>query len=977
MASQLTRSSFLRLVVASSVALVLMMGYAAVHVYRFGAMTKPTGWTAVWKHGHWIVSTVDPAGPAAGKLLPLDQILAVNGDPRAERIGPSWYLRDRPSASYTVRVLRGEGEAEYRIDWPTHEDRDLQLWSAVHLLTGAFFLGIGLLIAFLRPDYFAARLAMMSGVTGGIFFVLIAMNRDTALLSGFSLVFTMMLVAVVPFHVLAGYRLSARFPTNEPSVGWWRGLEWCLLVGAFVVWLAGVSSFSVRATGPARAVEIASAYHPLPVYAELWMQPLGVVFGAVCGLVILAVCIRNYRRVREPDLRRRMRWMFVGLSSPMAPVILFAPYLLLTSSVRARLLLIHVVDALAILSPIFIAYAVFKHRVLGVGVVLRAGLQYLLAKNVLRIALVIPAVIIVATAVAHPGQTIGQLALGPFGKVDLLLLVMTGFALKYRTDLLERIDRHFFREAYRQDKIFLALGEAIRRAANVPEISRLLSSEIEDALHPRSIFAVSREGPEEFKMVYSSSQEGPRPVGDFGISAAGVDHLESPLDLRSVGKEERETFAALKSIGVELLVPIRGPNEGLVGLLLLGSKRSEEPYSGNDRRLLDTVAAQTGVAWENLQLRERLKREQTVRQRVVASYDGGTRGNMVMECPACGACYDGDAAICEVEGRALTPSLPISRTIDGKYALTQLIGRGGMGAVYKARDLRLDRTVAIKIMLGDLFGSSLALQRFSREARASAKVDHPNVVRVFDFGELPGGGAYLVLEYLQGVTLRRELHQRGALPPEEAAAMLLQIFHGVEAAHHRQVIHRDLKPENIFLVRESSSGTVAKILDFGLAAVRDLEFTDGKRLTQPGNFVGTLAYMSREQFLGREVDERTDVYSLAIVAFEMLTGEVRLTGPWFGQLTTVLQERLYADSSSGPHHAIAEVLERALAKDHQKRHASVQQFREALLPLLMGCPPLVAFSRAADDASSGSAETRGATKTQSSMAPPPDPWVTR
>jgi eukaryotic-like serine/threonine-protein kinase len=111
-----------------------------------------------------------------------------------------------------------------------------------------------------------------------------------------------------------------------------------------------------------------------------------------------------------------------------------------------------------------------------------------------------------------------------------------------------------------------------------------------------------------------------------------------------------------------------------------------------------------------------------------------------MECPACGACYDGDTNVCQHDGRALTLSLPIPRTIDGKYALIRLIGRGGMGAVYKATDLRLDRTVAVKIMIGDLFGHARALQRFAREARASAKLDHPNVVRIFRFWRAPGRG---------------------------------------------------------------------------------------------------------------------------------------------------------------------------------------------------------------------------------------------
>jgi eukaryotic-like serine/threonine-protein kinase len=202
-----------------------------------------------------------------------------------------------------------------------------------------------------------------------------------------------------------------------------------------------------------------------------------------------------------------------------------------------------------------------------------------------------------------------------------------------------------------------------------------------------------------------------------------------------------------------------------------------------------------------------------------------------------------------------------------------------------------------------------------------------------------------VLEYLQGVTLRREIRNRGTIPPGEASSLLEKIFQGIEAAHRRHIIHRDLKPENIFLVRDSADAQpVAKILDFGLAVVRDLEFSGQSKLTQPGAAIGTVGYMSREQFLGEAVDERTDIFSLGIVAFEMLTGEVRLRGPWFSRAANVVPERLQGADAPPVHHQVAAVLLRALAEDQHERYASVQEFREALLPLLDACPPF--YSRA-------------------------------
>ncbi len=721
------------------------------------------------------------------------------------------------------------------------------------------------------------------------------------MLSGFSLAVAMALLCVVPYHVVASYRFCAAFPLNQRSRGWWRGLELFAYAAAFLVWLPGAYSAFVRVFGPEHAIASAYANYPLPIYAELAYLQFGILFGAMIGLLQVAVCWRNYQQVSEPDLRRRTRWVFVGMASPLLAVLLLAPFLLVVASPSTRLFLVHLIDVFAVISPLCIAYAVFKHRVLGIRMVLRAGVQYMLAKNVLRFGLAVPAVILLAIAVANPGLTLAQLAVGPTGKLGFLLLVLTVVALKYRTSLLNRIDRHFFREAYHRDQVFIALTEAIRRAADIPEVSRLLSTEIQRALHPRAIFAVSREGPEDFAMVYSSSQDGSRSVQEFGISAATVDGLESTVDVHSFPVARRSQFAALETLGIELLVPIRSPNEGLVGLLLLGPKMSEEPYSRDDRNLLDSVASQTGIAWENLELRQRLQREKGVREKVVASIEGGT-ARLLMECPGCGACYDGDVGVCQQDGRALTATLPITRNIEGKYLLTRLIGRGGMGAVYKAKDLRLDRSVAVKIMIGELFGRSTALRRFEREARASAKIDHPNVVRIYDLGEFAGGGAYLVLEFLHGTTLRHELRRRGAIPPHEAAAVLLGVFRGVEAAHQHHVIHRDLKPDNIFLARVlDDASCVAKILDFGLAVVRDLEFSDGRRLTQPGNAIGTLAYMSREQFLGQQVDERTDIYSLAIVALEALTGEIKLNGSWFNQLAPVVQRRLCGASATTLH----------------------------------------------------------------------------
>ena len=175
-----------------------------------------------------------------------------------------------------------------------------------------------------------------------------------------------------------------------------------------------------------------------------------------------------------------------------------------------------------------------------------------------------------------------------------------------------------------------------------------------------------------------------------------------------------------------------------------------------------------------------------------------------------------DSVRCHCEDRVWIGTMPIARTIDGKYRLDQLIGRGGSGAVYEAEDLRLRRTVAVKVMITGAFDYLTDMQRFHREARAVATLNHPRIVSVHDFGLLGDTGAYLVMERVHGRTLRAELVAAGVLEPYALADWLDQLLDGLGAAHAHGIVHRDLKPENV--MSHGASTTVdVKILDFGLA----------------------------------------------------------------------------------------------------------------------------------------------------------------
>src|ERR671925_2365333 len=209
----------------------------------------------------------------------------------------------------------------------------------------------------------------------------------------------------------------------------------------------------------------------------------------------------------------------------------------------------------------------------------------------------------------------------------------------------------------------------------------------------------------------------------------------------------------------------------------------------------------------------------------------------------------------------------IGTVLSHRYRLEARLGSGGMSTVYLARDQTLERPVAVKVMHREMSEQPDQLERFRREARAVAKLSHPNVVAVIDAGE-DGGHPYIVFEYVDGETLKQRIDRVGPLPVDEATAYAIEIGRGLAAAHARRLVHRDVKPQNVLI---DSDGR-AKVTDFGIARTEE---SDG--LTKTGRVIGTTDYVSPEQAMGHAVDERTDIYSLGIVLYEMLTGEVPFT----------------------------------------------------------------------------------------------------
>jgi serine/threonine-protein kinase len=297
----------------------------------------------------------------------------------------------------------------------------------------------------------------------------------------------------------------------------------------------------------------------------------------------------------------------------------------------------------------------------------------------------------------------------------------------------------------------------------------------------------------------------------------------------------------------------------------------------------------------------------------------------------------------------------IGLVVGGRYRVTSLIGSGGMGAVYRAEHTALKKTVALKVLNQEMAGHREAALRFEREAMVSAQIQHPNVVSATDSGRLPDGSLYLVLEYVEGRSLRELIDNEGRLPPARALHIGAQIAEALSAAHRAQVVHRDLKPGNVMLQTEDGHPEVVKVLDFGLARIGGAKDNPGEPLTRHGSVFGTPEYMSPEQARGEVVDHRADLYALGVILFELLSGRQPFVAP---ELVAVLIKHIQEPPPPLPPEIptpIAQYVMALLDKEPSRRPADARQVAKALRrlspasPLFSTAPPRMSSAELASD----------------------------
>src|SRR5215204_6353075 len=318
------------------------------------------------------------------------------------------------------------------------------------------------------------------------------------------------------------------------------------------------------------------------------------------------------------------------------------------------------------------------------------------------------------------------------------------------------------------------------------------------------------------------------------------------------------------------------------------------------------------------------------------------------ECPICRRCYPDEINHCPQDGDATAPSLLGEPTLDARYLLERRLGQGGMGVVFQARHIFLKTAHAIKVILPDLVGNDPMLTtRFRQEALAAAAIRHPNIIAVTDFGVVRSTMPFLVMEFVKGKSLQEIMAKEGAMPPQRAWEFITAIASGVGAAHRQNIVHRDLKPLNIMVQDDVPVAEGVKILDFGLAKIKSGDLLGSFVQAQTSGLMGSPFYMAPEQWSDEEPDARADIYSIGVILYQMLCGEVPFKG---SSIPSIMKKHLtlpppsFQSMGVSVPPAVEAVVRHSLEKEVAARIESVPTFLKELHAAL-NAEPVVAAMR--------------------------------
>jgi tRNA A-37 threonylcarbamoyl transferase component Bud32 len=847
-------------------------------------------------------STAERAGLRAG-----DRIVSANGLTIRRQI--NW---DMASLTFEVgRPLRLDVEREgRRFDLSVTPERRTQSifrLPIVSLLAGADLLTLVLafVIAFRRPNDLVARIGAWFLATAAIFMFPPVPGIATAWRHLPAPLGALLWIAQVSGSVFPGifFTFFATFPRSLFHRRWIWWLIWApSLATASYLPVQYALVYQQPSTAPEPFISVPISFAVLGCY----------VLG---GLMVL---VMNYRRLKDINERRRVRVLVVGAVLGWVAAGTFLAFIVVgggrLTAAFFNTPLPFMVLMLFPAFPLSFAYAILRHRVFDLGVIVRRGLQYTLARGVLLTAVPVLGLALLADLLLHGQQPLLEI-LRARGWIYVVLGGVAATAYVKRQNWLEALDRRFFRERYDAQRLLREVVEGVREERSFERVAPHVVARIEAALHSEFAGLLAHEpGEPNYRSLAMAPAGRALPVLPAESKLMSlVRLLGKPLEMPQTGSSwlgqqlPHEETEFLRRAQIELLVPISTAAGRTEAMLVLGAKRSEEPYSREDQDLLAAIASSLALLLEK------------------PSGAPVARTDIFEECPQCGACYDSGATQCVREGARLVPVI-LPRLLDGRYRLEQRLGRGGMGTVYAALDTALDRRVAVKVIREDLVGSAEAAERFRQEGRVAASFAHPNVVTIYDFGVADGRRAFLVMELLEGATLREALQPRKYFAPAQVLSILRDVCAALEAAHRRQVVHRDLKPENIFLVR-GERGDIAKVLDFGIAKFLSTATQQRTADTAPGALLGTLRYMSPEQWLGQQPLPAWDLWALAVVAYEMLTGTHpfgdKSPADWLGAGLAACFTPVSVHVPQAPQ-VWQELFERAFASDSTRRPQSAE-----------------------------------------------------
>jgi tRNA A-37 threonylcarbamoyl transferase component Bud32 len=866
------------------------------------------------KSGHVVVSYLESDSPAVrAGLLVGDRIQTVNGQPIGNVV--DWlahrmnFVADHPIAIGVERDAR-------RLDltmilhgtlWNDYGPR-LRASQIIFLASKFITLMIGLFVVFSRPRDFVSRLGGWLLVTMATVFEAFQWGMASAIRSlPFLFQWPVMLVYVsAAFRTPLLFTFFCLFPKKLFRSRW---IWIALLAGPAVATIYALYLFARTVYDPGHLASLA------PPWLLIAFALQSVVY-LLAGLLVLPI---GYWRLESLTDRRRFRVLFFGA---LIGLLFYLPRVFGTMLTDfnpsiADLLSSSTLDLVGsvgfLIFPLSFAYAILRHRLFDVRVIIRRGLQYALARGVL---LSVPAVIggLLAVDLMLHGNDPLFTVLKARGWFYGGIAALTGLAFLQRGSWLSSLDRRFFRDKYDAQQLFREIVEEIRRAPSIQQVAPQVVSRITDALHAAFCALLLRKLGENHYRTIAVAPAGALtsdlPATNKLIPLVRALDTSVPVSLAQTGWLGQQLPQAdkdfLRAARIDLLVPVALAEGRPEALLVLGMKLSEEPYSREDTALLENVASAIAL--------------------LLFRGPASLPGRAFEECPLCGACYDTGTTHCEVEGATLnlvaTPRLLIER-----YLLEKRLGQGGMGKVYRATDVSLDRTVAVKMLRDEFFADQQALERFRRESRLAGSFSHPNVVTVHDFGVDSNQRGFLVMELLDGITLRQELRAKRKLDPSRTVELFEHVCAGVGAAHARGLVHRDLKPENIFLVRTSIPELV-KITDFGIAKFLPQNSPDTNE-TFTGVLIGTVPYMSPEQLRGGSLSPRWDLWALSVIAFETLWGVQPFLGSDFQSLqSAILEGNFPAVSSLFPQAPPRwqEFFDRALARSPDDRPGSIAEF---------------------------------------------------